>query len=210
MSKGYRIPFNEAWDKGNALLRLLHNGFSRGEIAGSARRRESTVGDLELVVEAQIRPGTPQTAPTDLIDMRLGELLRSDVLRQTTPPSWGPRLKKVFYQNVKVDIFIVQPDRQWGPTLLLRTGPSDFNRIMVTPIGKGGIMPKSLRWENGALWESAGQLDTPEEEDVFRAYGLPYIEPTTRTWKRLMELAGQGTPSWTLLPGPESIQPPLF
>jgi DNA polymerase/3'-5' exonuclease PolX len=92
---------------------------------------------------------------------------------------------------IAVDIFCVLPPAQWGVKLLLATGPADFNHRLVTVREEGGkILPPGYRFEHGQLIQRTSPpgeiyledqiIDTPEEEDVFRALGLTYIPPEDR------------------------------
>ena len=50
--------------------------------------------------------------------------------------AWGKRLKRaVFYDNGRyapVDLFTVLPPASWGAIFAIRTGPGDFNHMLVT------------------------------------------------------------------------------
>jgi DNA polymerase/3'-5' exonuclease PolX len=108
------------------------------------------------------------------------KLSRTDAL--THSPVSGP---------VAVDIFVVLPPAQWGVKLLLATGPAEFNHRLVTVREEGGkILPPGYRFEHGQLIRRCSPpgeiyledqiIPTPEEEDVFRALGLTYLEPQDR------------------------------
>jgi len=62
------------------------------------------------------------------------------------------------------------------------TKTNEFSQKVVTKKGMGVYMPGHMKVEKGALWEGAYKtlVPTPEEEDVFRAIGLDYIEPNAR------------------------------
>jgi hypothetical protein len=51
---------------------------------------------------------------------------------------------------------------------------------VTSPDGAKGICPRDIRWEKGALCSYVGPVSTPEEADVFRVYGLPWIAPPLR------------------------------
>lgn len=99
------------------------------------------------------------------------------------------------FQALAVDLFVVLPDRQWGPTFLIRTGPGDANQVLVTPDGvrnrdgNVGVLPDGLKFdEGGVLRIGAGLLDTPTELATFAACGLPWLAPPLRSvWDYQLE-----------------------
>jgi DNA polymerase/3'-5' exonuclease PolX len=122
-------------------------------------------------------------------------------------PAWGPKFKRALYRvnhegtMFAADLFFVlPPDGQWGVIFLLRTGPAEFNQRLVTARSQGGLCPEYLVFRDGALYHcEPAQRDaarrgfedrdivrtlelvpTPEEEDVFRALGLAWIDPMER------------------------------
>lgn len=121
-------------------------------------------------------------------------------------PAFGPRYQRVIFHPdrahgpfksicslgpIPVDLFCVLPPAQFGVQLLLRTGPAEYSHRLVTPADQGGkILPKDHRIEDGRIIRSfmpEGQIylvdepiDTPEEEDVYRVLGLPYLPPEER------------------------------
>lgn len=54
------------------------------------------------------------------------------------------------------------------------------SRRLVTPQAFGGLMPPGFKFKDGALWKEGWLVATAEEEDVFRALGLVWIEPKDR------------------------------
>lgn len=68
-----------------------------------------------------------------------------------------------------------------------------------------GVCPRWLSWRDGALWRGETFVSTPEERDVFRLLGLPYMHPSERTvglyqtWaRRRGSMAAQGGYSRTV------------
>jgi hypothetical protein len=131
---------------------------------------------------------------TNLLNVRLDELLKRGVMslrlkKDGSRIAWGDRYKATLYKGFALDVFIVLPDRQWGPTMVIRTGPGDANGALVTQQGVTnhdgniGVCPAGMKFENGAVWGEGGApyLDTPEEIDVFAALGLPWIPPHLRS-----------------------------
>lgn len=204
MSEGERIPLEAARQLAEEVVDLLRPLAQRIEIAGSIRRGKETVGDMEIVVQVAGMDGTP-------LDALIERLRETSVIvprkRQTDdkPEAWSTRHKRGWYKGVKLDLFIVRPDRSWGLTYLLRTGPGDANTYLVTRrisdnndfggcpphliMREGTLYRLPFPWQGEAkpkelLQAGAVPLDLPEESDVFAALGMPYIEPAERTVDR--------------------------
>jgi hypothetical protein len=167
----------------------------RVEIAGSIRRGKSSVGDIEIVAQTE-------RMMDDALDQHIEHLSASGEftphLANDKARAWGARYKAGWFAGRRLDLFIVRPDREWGVTFLIRTGPGDANKELVTRRlyqGDGGITPAHLAFEDGALWRlpyefphtitgrvpvGSVRIPTPEETDVFEQLGLPYIQPEDR------------------------------
>lgn len=153
----------------------------RIEIAGSLRRRSPMVGDLELVA-----------IPHNRLYQHLDDMLAAHAIRHAEPKRWGQK-QRVFLADIgtvlgaKIDDvvqidFYLQPDpRTWGVNFMIRTGSSDFSRKMVTRRQDGGFMPDHYRVEDAVVKAGATVLATPEEEDIFRFWGIEYVLPAQRS-----------------------------
>lgn len=183
------------------VMSLLTDVCDRLEIAGSLRRGVQQVSDIELVMKPKYLEQKDMFGEVgglvNLLEQRCDELLSNGTFEKRlnkngAPIAWGKpgeesRYKSIACKGAPVDLFIVLPDRQWGPTMLLRTGPGDANQVLVTSDhlknreGFTGILPGDMQFDNGALTRNWLPLDTPEEDDVFAAIGLPYIPPPYRS-----------------------------
>lgn len=201
MSDHPKQPANKMFRAAVEVMKLLADVCDRLEIGGSLRRDKVEISDVELVMRPKYaqRPKDlfGNTEPVNLLEERCAELLAAKAFQKRVnkngvPIAWGKpgedaRYKAIWFGNVPVDLFIVLPDRQWGPTMLIRTGPGDANQILVTQEGiknrEGlwGILPKGMSFDDGALWQNFIKLDTPEEADVFAAMDMPYIPPPYRS-----------------------------
>lgn len=190
MSEGVRIPYDDAWliacGLGNAIL----PGCYRVEIAGSIRRHSETVGDIDLVCEPIVKPeldmfGDSVGAERNLLHEKLDGLVERGILSKRLNklghPSWGPDLRRAVHRGMSVDIQIVRDRTTWGAWLAIRTGPSDLNKALVTPRSKGGLLAPGLEFRDGfKLYRYGGRVETPTEQSLFEALGLPYVEPARR------------------------------
>lgn len=183
-----RRPLAEAAALATELAARLAPACERIEIAGSIRRQRPDIGDLELVAIPQHARqfdlfGEP-CGSTNLLEERVAWLLESGKLepRLTTDGQQrlGAKYKALVYRGMGVDLFITSPEC-WGVIFTIRTGPADFSHRLVTRRDQGGLCPNHLRVRDGRLVGTDGQsLDTPTEESVFAAIGLPWIAPEER------------------------------
>jgi len=175
-----RIPLSQAQALAEDFLTAIRPLCERAEVAGSVRRGKAEVGDVEIVVQprvARVQVGLFE----DMTEER--DLLETDFLWE----AWGkvlkdgPRFKQIFTPHgVALDVFIVRPPAQFGLIYLIRTGPADFSKWMVTPRSRGGALPPGLVVRNGAIWRGLELIPTPTEADVFRVLGLEPIPPAER------------------------------
>lgn len=202
MSAADRVSWNDGMVIASAFGERIRPVCARLCISGSLRRGKSTVGDVEMVARAAY-----DAAGRDVLAGLLDDLVGRRVIEKRHKSNghlhaWGARYRALWFQGMAVDLFIVQPDRQWGVTYLLRTGPGDANQALVTSRQRGGLMPDGVRMQDGALWRGDVRLDTPEEWHVFHALGLPWVPPYLRdeaTYQRAARRRreiGWEWPSW--------------
>lgn len=181
---------------------LIEDTTDRLVVAGSLRRRLAMIGHVEIVAVPTVETRTSVTADlfgetetaveVDTLDLRLGALLKTDVVAKRCDrngsPRWGPTLKYLTYDGARVDLFTPSAER-FGWILMLRTGPYQFSKQLVVPHGKRtndgrpGLLPPHLISEGGWLRyrTSREQIPTPDERAVFELFKLAYQEPWERT-----------------------------
>lgn len=197
MSDGEAKPHAEMLDLATEVIALLAESCTRIAIGGSLRRGKSMVGDIEIVCQPDFQH--LPTAKGGFIRIRqnavnwMCDSLRNQQVFQPRlnmsghPESWADRHKRAWYKGAKLDLFIVLPDRSWGYTMLLRTGPGDANQVLVTREGvrnrEGnlGICPQPYEFKDGDLHVGEVRIETPQEKDLFTAMGLPFITPRLRS-----------------------------
>lgn len=186
-----RIAYEEVLPVAVAFIWEIKDVVDRLAIAGSLRRGVAEVKDVEIVA----RP--TYIGATNMLEYHMQQMLLMNVVhkrknRAGHDIAWGQsgqdsRFKAFVFREMPIDLFIVLPDRQWGPTFLIRTGSGRANEALVTRYGvrnrngDRGLLPEGLRFGDGAVWRGSERLDTPEEEDVFNACHLPWIAPPYRT-----------------------------
>jgi DNA polymerase/3'-5' exonuclease PolX len=194
-----RISLPIAQHVADGLLEALGPVCARLEVAGSIRRRQGWIGDIELVAIPRYReePSLLPEEPTriDALDELVTQLVADGTLGKRLDakgrPRFGPRLKYLTYTDVAVDLFVARPET-WGVIFTLRTGPADYSHQLVTHQGqsfrdyrgfrRGGLLPRHLKVADGQLLnEATGELiPTPEEDRFFEAIGEPCRPP----WER--------------------------
>ena len=170
--------------KANALARSIVNELApccqRIEVAGSIRRCQEEVGDIEIVAVPKRAQGLFEASDNAMtqLDEKLNLLVMEERLTRIKD---GPRYKQawVVRHGIKLDLFLCQ-ERSWGIIFAIRTGPVEFAKRLVTPVCKGGYLPDELSVRDGCLWMGDLAIETYEERDLFRALGLGWLEPRDR------------------------------
>lgn len=179
MSNTAKLPYEQMHKVASRVVERLAPACHRIEIAGSLRRRELMVGDIEIVAVPKLDLdlfGNP-TSVSEVDRLLAGWPLT--LLKN------GPRYKQFSFVGslgniYKVDLFLQPDPATWGVNFLIRTGSADFSHKMVTPRWQGGYMPNDFRVEEARVWQGGGKLLTPEEADIFELWEMDYVEPSER------------------------------
>lgn len=179
MSNGeQRLSLAQARGVALYVVDRLQPGCERIEVAGSVRREQATVGDVEIVAVPKFR-----LEPKNLFESHWVSLLDIEVARLGVVLKGGDKYKQIRVLNrYTVDLFIQPDPATWGVNFALRTGSADFSKWLVTAAACGGALPEGMRVRDARLWEAgrAEPLDTPEEVDFFRALGQAWVPPQER------------------------------
>jgi len=164
----------------------LARGCERIEIAGSIRRQRPDPHDIEIVCIPKVLD-----APIyDLFQVEVASAGENILFTILPPMDWGydyvnkkngPKYKRLRHVETGVccDLFIVRPET-WGVQLAIRTGPAAFSKELVSR-----PKLKQMQVKDAQLWRvhrdhSLTPIPTPEEDDFFKAIGLPFIKPQDR------------------------------
>lgn len=188
MSDHRRRPLAEMCAVAEVLRAELAPYCERCEIAGSIRRRKPECADVELLVVPKFREERD-----GLFGSKRINLLDEYAQRQVDLGRWqhrysivgtkafGERFKRVLVDGLPLDLFSCLPPAQFGVLMVIRTGPAEFSRRVVTSVSAGGWMPEGWRVKDGAIHDASGSVvPTAEEADVFRVLGREYVEPEAR------------------------------
>lgn len=160
--------------------------------AGSIRREEETVGDIEIVMIPKVSP----TGQLSLLgDMDATRYMTDEpmfavrkLLPGVTIVKAGDRLKRLeLPEGMFLDLYICKPPSQWGVLFMIRTGPWQFSKKMTTPRKHSGFMPSQYRIKDGnQLWYKNQSIPVPTEAKLFELYEMDYIEPKDR-WQAYLD-----------------------
>ena len=145
------------------------------EIGGSIRRKKHEPNDIELVcipkfgdfpIGQMSLEGNPLTSYENL----LFEHIAANRHDKYAIIKMGEKYAQIevfdehatgVRQYIKVDIFTAT-FRTWGYIFMLRTGPAEFSKFVVTTLKQKGYVLK-----DGAIWSGSEPLLTRNETDVF-------------------------------------------
>jgi len=177
VSQGEKISYARAWGMAQSVQIFLESQCKRIEVAGSVRRQCSAVGDIDLVLIP--KDYTDWTGISKFGSERIENALREGGFSFVVN---GPLKKKVFLQSEPetfYDIHLTTPEK-WGCIFTIATGSEDFAHMLVKKRRANGWCPSSIDFKDGRLIQNGELLETPEESDVFKALGLPWVDPEDR------------------------------
>ncbi|MEU6668861.1 DNA polymerase/3'-5' exonuclease PolX [Streptomyces sp. NPDC046727] len=177
---GARVPLALALDTAEEIVGQLAGvtGCKRCAYAGSLRRMQETVGDLDVLVAAK------RSAP--FMDALCELPVTAEVIARGTKKT-SVRTGK----GLQVDLRVVPPE-SWGAAMQYFTGSKAHNIRTRTIAGHQG-----LKLSEYGLFdtESGDSVASRTEEDVYARLGLPWIPPTLREDRGEIEAAlGEGLP----------------
>jgi DNA polymerase (family 10) len=142
-------------------------------IAGSYRRRAETVGDVDILVAAEISGGVMDrfVRYDDVIKVLAEGETKSSVLLRG---------------GLQVDLRVVPPV-SFGAALHYFTGSKAHN-IAVRMMG----VKRKLKINEYGVYKGKKMIAGRTEEEVYRTVGLPYIEPELREDRGELQAAAKG------------------
>lgn len=171
------------------LMNQLRPGCQVIEIAGSLRRKKSLVGDIEIAfVPLYIREpdGLFETKPVSVAGAKIELWLAQGVITKrlaTTGKisSWGENNKHAVHvaSGISVDFFSEPDILDWPRTLAIRTGPKEFNVLLMSSAPRNGHNAH-------AYGEALHKIPTGErviaktERAFIEICGVEYREPNER------------------------------
>jgi DNA polymerase/3'-5' exonuclease PolX len=158
------------------VMGILQPLCDRVEFAGSIRRLRPVVGDVEIICIPKV--------VTDLLGEVNEEATAFVVYSALESAGYkmiknGPYFKQFDLGNILCELHLTTPEK-WGVKWLITTGSEEYSHNMVTPRQKYGYMPSNLHVKECRVWDGKTALDTPEEIDIFKIYGLEFVPPNKR------------------------------
>jgi len=158
------------------------------EIGGSIRRKKHEPNDIELVCipkfgEFPIGQMSLEGAPLTSYENLLFEHIAANRHDKYAIIKMGEKYTQIevhrdhpagVRQSIKVDVFTAT-FRTWGYIFMLRTGPAEFSKFVVTELKKNGFT-----MDAGEVFHNETPCTVPTEEDMFFLLGIDWIEPECR------------------------------
>ncbi len=175
---GERMYLNEAFELAEAIVKHLQQISETKQVtfAGSLRRGKETIGDIDIL------------ATGEKAEKILKQFLQFPLLHQVI--SAGDTKASIFASTNtgirQVDLRIVEKSA-YGAALQYFTGSKDHNIVLRTMAQKAG-----LKISEYGVFRGAKKIAGKTEADVYKALGLPYIEPELREDRGEIEAAKSG------------------
>ena len=189
-------------------------GVIRAELAGSARRRRETIGDLDIVVGAE--PGDHDSVIEAILafpgiaevkghgESKVSLILEADML--------GGDGGRGSDATIDAQIRIVAP-ATFPFTLAYFTGSKEHNiRMRQTAIDRGlrlnefGLFPGEAAGDAIGLEAAKHTLECVDEADIYRHLGMSWVPPEMREDMGEMEAAAEGGAGLPTLIEPSDIK----
>lgn len=152
------------------------------QVVGSIRRERKMVGDVEILcIPRKIDvSNTMFNDKPEFVNSVSFERVVDSMEKIKGNASTGKYFQRIHESGIKIDIFTALPET-WGVQKMIRTGPADFSKQMVTDIkargyrvADGGHLQKYV---NQGKWEN---VPCYYEKDFFDITGMPNILPVAR------------------------------
>ncbi len=160
-----RIPLGTAWPVGIELVEALRKScpaVRQATVAGSLRRMQATIGDIDLLAGSEV-PSEVMRAFVNL--PQVAEVVLSGLTKTTV------RL----HNGLQVDLRVLEPER-WGAALQYFTG-SQAHNVRLREMARKAELSLS---EYGFKREDGSEILCAREEEVYGTLGLPWIPPEMR------------------------------
>ena len=148
------------------------------EMAGSARRRRETVGDLDILATSEDPAGVCKWFATN------GQLAQVELAGET-------KVSGRTVSGLQVDLRVVAPGC-FGAALQYFTGSQQHNIRVRERAQKRGLTISEYGVFEGEPGQKGRQVAGDTEESVYEAVGLPWIPPELREDRGEIEAAEEG------------------
>lgn len=145
-------------------------GVRHATVAGSVRRMQETIGDLDFIVTT--------SSPLKVMEAFMA-LPETAMMIEHGPTMISVRLKN----GMRADVRVVE-DESYGAAIQYFTGDKQHNIIV-----RKMAIAKGLMLNEYGLWRGKKRIASRTEEEVYKALGLPYMDPEIRTASGEIEAA---------------------
>ena len=150
------------------LLEL--SSVSQASVAGSCRRRQETVGDLDILVTA-----SDSKEPMDLLE----EHASVETVLQRGDTKQRVRLR----MGLELDLRVV-PEESYGAALQYFTGSKEHNIVL-----RRRAQERGLKLNEYGLFRDENPIAGASEEEIYKALDLQWVPPELRENRGEIELA---------------------
>ncbi|MDX1687967.1 MAG: DNA polymerase/3'-5' exonuclease PolX [Candidatus Promineifilaceae bacterium] len=177
-----RTPIWQAWPVAHEVLEALSEtpGVTKASVAGSLRRMEETIGDIDLLLAA--------ADGTEIME-RVRTLPQVEQVIVSGPSKTTVQL----HSGMQVDVRVL-PEERWGTLLSYFTGSKDHNvRLRELALKRGlSLNEHAFRPLVDGEPTTEGEILCATEEAVYDVLDLPYIQPRLRQDRGEIEAAQRG------------------
>ncbi len=172
---GRRIYLAEAKVFADSVVRWLRtaSGLRKIDVGGSFRRRQETIGDLDVLVTC---------SRTEPVMDRLAAYESTAEVMARGETKMTVRLRS----GIQLDLRVV-PDKSYGAALMYFTGSKAHNILLRRRAQEAG-----LKLNEYGLFRGNRTVAGSTEEEVYAALGLPWIPPELREGRGEIEMALAG------------------
>ncbi len=168
MSQKKDLDLKSATEIATEFQEKTRDMYKRIEIAGSIRRKEQLVHDIDFAV---IPSESIYAAWKDKMKQRVASIEGKVI-------SFGDTISDFLFKGVQVNLFICPTEEVWGITLMWATGPKGHTIGMNIKARNKGLLANSK-----GIWtrdDPPRLIPTPTEEDVGRVLDWKYKPPEAR------------------------------
>jgi len=140
----------------------------RIEIAGSIRRKKPQVKDIELVCISK---------PYDVGLFESGIATVVNKWKKVKGELPCKYTQRILPEGIKLDLFFAEPGN-WGLIYAMRTGSAEYSHKV---LGVGWVK-RGYHSKEGWLNKNGKDIACPEEEDLYRIIGIPWVAPEGREY----------------------------
>ncbi len=170
-----RMLLTDAEEIASRILEYLlsNDDVKKADALGSLRRREATVGDIDLAVAT--------VKSDEIIDYFCDYSEIKEVVSKG-----NKKVSAVLKTGVPVDLRVIEPSA-YGSMLQYFTGSKQHNVILRT-----FALEKGLSLSEYGIKQNGDLLTYENEQGFYEKIGLKYIEPELRQGRNEVELAAEG------------------